>query len=188
MSQSSESRCERCPAHLPRRTSDEQLRGERFLRITQLLKQRGGWYQRPARTGPTPLHFLWLPYPAGRDAPNVAGCSSLPSPSAQIFGCATIRHHFGGIEVTDVALPNRRGDWQFGHAVHTLAGHQVELRAAELTHLTGIWEVPLVRHLRCCVIRSVTWTCTKSCPSPKTAKSVSRSSWQQMARQSDDCL
>ena len=114
----------------PRRTSDEQLRGERVLRITQLLKQRGGWYQRPARTGPTPLHFLWLPYPAGRDAPNVAGCSSLPSPSAQIFGCATIRHHFGGIEVTDVALPNRRGGWQRGHALHTLAAHQVELRAA----------------------------------------------------------
>ena len=41
----------------PRRTSDEQLRGERFLRITQLLKQRGGWYQRPARTGPTSPAF-----------------------------------------------------------------------------------------------------------------------------------
>jgi hypothetical protein len=28
-----------------------------------------------------------------------------------------------------VALPNRRGDWLRGHALHTLAGHQVELRA-----------------------------------------------------------
>src|SRR5271154_419229 len=36
--------------------------------------------------------------------PNVASGAFLPSPSAPIFGCATIRHRSGGIEVTDVVL------------------------------------------------------------------------------------
>jgi hypothetical protein len=34
----------------------------------------------------------------------VASGAFLPSPSAPIFGCATIRHRSGGIEVTDVVL------------------------------------------------------------------------------------